>query len=91
MALVQNIHGSADNTPPAGYSSWKEYWEKKKNKKFSLCSCTTCFQKASVGGHVKKVHDSNEWYIVPLCSSCNSYANTDPFEVNDADLLRAVN
>jgi hypothetical protein len=90
LALVKNIHGSADNTPPAGCSSWKEYWEKAKNKKFSSCSCTSCFQRAVVGGHVKKVYGSNEWYIVPLCASCNSYTNTNPFEVCDADLVRVV-
>ncbi len=88
MALVKNIQGSSDNTPYDGSSSWKEYWEERKGRKFSYCSHVGCFQLAEVGGHVKKVHGTGEWYIIPLCSKCNNYANTDPYEVNDADLLR---
>ena len=88
MALVKNINGTSDNTPPRGYNSWKEYWEDKKKRRFSKCSCTTCRNTASVGGHVKKVYGTNEWYIVPICTSHNSV--TDSYEVKDDDLL-AVN
>ncbi len=87
MALVKNIKGSSDNVAPSGYSSWKEFWEVKKGRKFSYCACLTCSNQAVYGGHVKKVYGSNEWYIVPLCEKCNNYANEDPFEVNDSDLL----
>lgn len=88
MALVKNIRGSSDNNPPKGYSSWKEYWEDKKHRKFSGCSCITCPRMAEVGGHVKKVYGSGEWYIVPICSKHNSPSYTDSFEVRDDDLLR---
>ena len=88
MALVKNIQGSTDNIPPAGYSTWKEYWEANKKRKFSDCSNLSCSNLAKVGGHVKKVYGSNEWYIVPLCYACNSSSNTSLFEVRDADLLR---
>lgn len=87
MALVKNINGSVDNNPPSGYSSWREYWEQKMGRKFSNCSCLSCAKKAEVGGHVKKVYGSNEWYIVPICYSHNSSANTSSYEVRDADLL----
>ena len=90
MAFVKNIQGSADNNPPAGYSSWKEYWEVNKKRRFSYCSCTRCSRLAEVGGHVKKIVGSNEWYIVPLCYACNSSSNTSTFEVLDEDLLRVV-
>lgn len=91
MALVKNIKGSSDNNPPSGYSSWREYWEVNKKRKFSFCSCTTCSKDAEVGGHVKKVYGSNEWYIVPICTRHNNFSYTDSYEVKDEDLLRVNN
>ena len=90
MALVKNINGSSDNNPPRGYNSWKEYWEDKKNRFFSKCSCVTCSEKAVFGGHVKMVHGTNKWFIVPICARHNNVANTIAYEVKDDDLL-AVN
>ena len=87
MALVKNINGSSDNTPPRGYSSWKEYWEDKKKRKFSDCSCISCTKKAEVGGHVKKVYGTNAWYIVPICTVHNNLSSTVSYEVKDGDLL----
>ena len=87
MALVKNIHGSSDNNAPVGYSSWKDYWEKNKHRKFSTCSCLSCSKLAEVGGHVKRVYGSNEWFIVPLCYDCNNYSNEEAFEVRDSDML----
>lgn len=90
MALVKNIRGSSDNFPPTGFHSWKEYWEVKKNKRFSGCSCISCLRRAEVGGHVKKVNGTNAWYIVPICTAHNNLPNTASYEVKDDDLL-AVN
>ena len=87
MAIVRNINGSSDNRPPRGYSSWKEYWEDKKKRKFSYCSCVSCVEKAAVGGHVKKVNGTNSWYIVPICISHNNLPSTYSYEVKDDDLL----
>ena len=88
MAIVKNIRGSSDNMPLAGYSSWKEFWENNKHRRFSQCSCITCTNRAEVGGHVKKVNGSNEWYIVPICYYHNAPSNVAPYEVADSDLLR---
>lgn len=88
MALVKNINGSSDNNPPDGFDSWKEYWESRKGRRFSRCSNLSCSSAAEVGAHVKKAFGTNEWYIVPLCNSCNNPSNTDAFEVNASDLLR---
>ena len=88
MALVKNISGSSDNDPPKGYATWKEYWEANMHRKFSVCSCVSCPKTAVVGGHVKKVYGSGEWYIVPICAAHNNASYTDPYEVKDADLLR---
>ena len=85
MAQVKNLHGTSDNSPPIGYSTWKEWWEHKKGKKFYYCSNSVCLNKAEVGAHVQK-HSSSDrkWYIVPLCIMCNK--KTDEFEVSDNDL-----
>ena len=85
---VKNLNGTADNTPPAGYHSWREYWEVNMGKKFSSCSCITCSNVAEVGGHVKKVGGSGEWYIVPICSRHNNISSECSYEVRDIDLLR---
>lgn len=88
MAIVRNINGSSDNYPPAGYTSWIEYWECQKGRKVSMCSNVKCTGSADVGGHVKKVNGSNEWYIVPICYACNNLSSSTSYEVNDKDLLR---
>lgn len=86
MALVKNLNGTSDNNPPAGYVSWREWWEVKKGRKFSTCSRSDCSKSAEVGAHVQKVGPSNKWYIVPLCKGCNNEKKDLVFEVRDEDL-----
>lgn len=88
---VKNLNGTTDNTPPFGYRSWREFWEVKMGKKFSSCSCITCSKAAEVGGHVKKVNGSGEWYIVPICSYHNNLSDEYSYEVRDIDMLRVRN
>lgn len=91
MTKVKNLNGTTDNKVPSGYSSWKEWWEKKTNRKFSDCSCGDCKKTADVGAHVQKAEGSDKkWYIVPLCTSCNTGKKNVVFEVRDNDLV-AVN
>ena len=87
MALVKNINGTSNNLPPRGFNSWREYWEAKKNRRFSKCSCINCLQIAEVGGHVKKVNGTNVWYITPICKDHNNLSSTYSYEVRDDDLL----
>ena len=87
MAQVKNLNGTSDNHPPIGYSSWKEWWEKKKGRSFNYCSCKECTNKAIVGAHVQKAYDTDrKWYIVPLCTECNVSKKNMVFEVSDFDL-----
>jgi len=88
MATVRNINGTSDNTPPAGYKSWQEFWETKMNRRFSSCSCIGCTNRAEVGGHVKKVYGTGEWYIVPICKPHNNLSDASPYVVRDGDMLR---
>lgn len=88
MAIVKNINGTSDNLP-VGYASWRHFWESKMHRRFSYCSCISCSNLADVGGHVKKVYGSGEWYIVPICYRHNNLSSSYTYEVSDADLLRA--
>ena len=87
MIKVHNLNGTTDNKPPRGYESWKEWWEERKNCSFNKCSCSICISKAEVGAHVQKSGSVDKnWYIVPLCKSCNSSKIKMNFYVNENDL-----
>ena len=85
---VKNLNGTSKYKPiKKGYSSWKEFWEDKKGKKFNYCSCIDCKSPAEVGGHVQKAYSTDQkWYIIPLCKSCNKRKKEDIFEVRAIDL-----
>lgn len=57
---------------PAGYSSWLNFWEKKTSLKGEKCHKVGCNNKATDGAHVQLATGGDEWYIVPLCHSCNT-------------------
>jgi hypothetical protein len=84
---VKNKKGTSPNPPPAGYSSWLEYWEKKKGKKATKCEVRNCSGKPDLGGHVIKVGEGGKEYILPMCSSCNNKPDTEIFEAWDGDLV----
>ena len=87
MIVVHNLKGTSDNNVPNGYSSWRNWWECQKGRRFSDCSCEGCFEQATVGAHVQK--DSildRKWYIVPLCNSCNVSKTGISFNVRENDL-----
>ena len=85
---VKNINGSSRFAKPTGYSSWLDYWVAQKGYRPTYCSETSCLGIQLVGAHVQKVNSTDQqWYIVPLCSSCNQ--RTDTFDV-PADKLVPV-
>lgn len=90
MVAVRNMRNTSDAKLPTGYSSWKEYWEEKKGRRFTLCSCCSCSNWAEEGSHVEKVDWTGMKYIVPLCYKCNNPSNTGIFCVRDADLLQII-
>jgi len=88
---VKNLNGTADRMPKGTYYSWKQWWEAKKYKTFPyFCSTYGCSNNAEVGAHVQKVYEGNEWYIVPLCKSCNNKPSCEHFSVQGAS-LQAIN
>ena len=46
---VRNKKGTADRKPPAGYSSWLDFWERKRGKKAKDCEVLSCSAKAELG------------------------------------------
>lgn len=84
---VKNKKGTAGNTPPAGYSSWLDFWEKKKQKKADKCEVMSCKSKPDVGGHVIKSGEGAKEYILPMCKECNNKAEDEVFKAWENDLV----
>ncbi|MCU0359746.1 MAG: hypothetical protein MUF75_03350 [Bacteroidia bacterium] len=84
---VKNKKGTSDKTPPSGYSSWLDFWEKKKGTKATRCEALSCSGKPDVGGHVIKDGEGGKEYILPLCFSHNNKSESETYEAWDADLI----
>ncbi len=75
-------------------TNFLEYWkEKKKYSSNHLVSCARigCSKTASCGGHVY-IADTGKhpnYYIVPLCDSCNHTDFKNGFEVEKSELILA--
>lgn len=76
---IKNKKGTA-KPPPAGYTSWLDFWEKKKGAKATRCEVMLCRGSADVGGHVIKAGEGGKEYILPLCYSCNNKPDGEVFE-----------
>lgn len=84
---VKNKNGTADKNPPTGYSSWLDFWEKKKSKKADICEVKNCNGNPDVGGHVIKSGESGKEYILPMCYSCNNRPDGEIFQAWEGDLV----
>jgi hypothetical protein len=84
---VKNKKGTGDKTPPAGYTSWLDFWERKKGRKADMCESMWCKGSPDVGGHVIKAGEGGKEYILPLCCSCNNKPEYETFKAWDTDLI----
>lgn len=84
---VKNKNGTADKTPPSGYSSWLDFWEKNKKQQASKCEVLLCKGKADVGGHVIKSGEGGKEYILPICYACNNKPEDEIFKARETDLV----
>jgi hypothetical protein len=84
---VKNKKGSSNSTPPSGYSSWLDYWEKKKGMKASKCEAMLCSGKPDVGAHVIKSGAGSTVYILPLCYDHNNKPDNEVFKAWENDLV----
>jgi hypothetical protein len=61
-----------------GSGSWLAHWEKLSGLRAFMCFAKGCFGRPSVGGHVQKDRRTDQsWYVVPLCSACNTKRGQD--------------
>ena len=79
---VKNMKGTSNQSPPSGYVSWLDYWERNKYQKALACSNVACKKRATTdlcGGHVQHFYGrgDSKGYIVPLCPSCNAKGRQD--------------
>ncbi|TGL87993.1 hypothetical protein EHQ68_11180 [Leptospira congkakensis] len=84
---VKNKNNTSGKTPPSPYSSWLDFWEKKKGKKATKCEAMSCNGKPDVGGHVIKSGESSKEYILPLCYSHNNKSSEEEFSAWETDLI----
>jgi hypothetical protein len=73
---VRNLNGAAYRT--CGSESWLAHWENLSGLRAFMCFAEGCFGRPSVGGQVQKDRRTDgNWYVVPLCSSCNTRKGQD--------------
>jgi hypothetical protein len=74
---IRNINGISDNA--CRCASWLEHWENYNTDKQALpvfCPVADCVNNPIVGAHAQKDDDSDSnWYIIPLCMTCNAKTN----------------
>lgn len=89
---IKNINGTSDHS--CNCANWLEHWEKynpAKQKVPIYCPATACFKKPVLGAHVQKDSTTdNNWYIIPLCSTCNAKAGQS-LDVTDSISLASAN
>lgn len=85
---IKNAKGyEYDDKVPNGYASWLDYWEKLKNQQAKYCKARYCLGVAEVGGHVKKIGNDTNIYILPIDKDHN---NSDGiYEAQEIDLIKA--
>ena len=79
---VKNLKGTSDNFVPSEYNSWIDYYKSNTGSKREMCSKFGCGNKGDlVGAHVKIIDKrcNDDWYIVPLCRTCNHNSNINDF------------
>jgi len=68
---VRNLQ-EEPHSPTCGCKSWIKHWENNYRRNAGICSALNCSNNAEVGGHVQKRNvDDDNWYIIPICKSCN--------------------
>jgi hypothetical protein len=84
---VRNKKGTADDKPPAGFSSWLDFWEKKRGVRAMKCEGMPCTGKAEVGGHVLKAEEGGKDHILPLCYEHNNKPESETYRAWENDLI----
>nr|WP_319399958.1 hypothetical protein [uncultured Carboxylicivirga sp.] len=84
---VKNRKEGAADQLPNGYSSWLDYWEKKKGRKATKCEALACRETPTVGAHVIKAHMDGKEYIIAICHAHNNKPEDELFYTRKSDLV----
>jgi len=86
---VKNLNGTSNNICKCG--SWLQHWNNFSGQTANRCVVNHCTNDPEVGGHVQKdsLLDQN-WYIIPICKSCNGKSGQDLY-IDDAVNLVSAN
>lgn len=84
---IKNKKGTSGNTPPAGYSSWINFWEKKKGRIATQCLANNCHGNPDNGGHVIKAGQGGKEYILPICDTHNNKSEDFVYQAWESDLV----
>ena len=67
---VKNLNGTSDLNCSCG--SWLKHWKYVTKREIPYqCVVEGCSKPVEHGGHVQKTNGQQDWYIIPLCKSCN--------------------
>jgi hypothetical protein len=84
---VRNTKGTADDKPLPGYSSWLDFWEKKRGVRALKCEGMPCARKPDLGGHVIKDGEGGRVYILPICNEHNNKPESETYRAWENDLI----
>lgn len=86
---VKNLNGTSQNKCKCG--SWLDHWKNYSKQTANGCVVNSCSNKPEVGGHVQKDSNTdNNWYIIPICKTCNAKKN-QTLEISDIVNLVSAN
>ncbi len=83
---VRNNKETSSKALPSGYSSWLDYWEKKKGRKANMCGVINCKGTPVEGGHVVEAGLRAKEYILPMCANCCGKSEQETFGAWKSDL-----
>lgn len=88
---VFNIRNTSGRICACG--SWLQHWRNETRSRRRVCSILGCGNDATVGAHIIHADGraSSEWWIVPMCGSCNHSTNADVMFLKEDVLLVAAN
>jgi hypothetical protein len=97
LKQVRNISGTsspryADSNSKTS-ESWLQTWRDATGSDRATCCVNECNNLATQGAHVQMEDHrmTRDWYLVPMCSPCNSPRNSDGMYIDCRVVPVAVN
>ena len=84
---IKNKKETSNKIPPTRYSSWLDFWKRRKGLHVTNCEVRSCIENAEVGGHVTIVGERTGEYILPVCYKHHTTSEDEIFEAWESDLI----